>query len=503
MLTFANAGVMKPALAEALLNIFVIIFTMTVVLILIFFKKREILFAALFILIIAQAAVSVSHSYGIQNEFKRYTDIVDASGGFEKKDLSPIFHLSKEGKNVIIIMLDRAVNSFVPEIFSESPDLFEKFSGFVYYPNTLSFNGNTLMGSPPLFGGYEYTPDEINKRSSDPLVKKHNEALLLMPRIFLDNGFTVTVTDQPWANYSWIPDIRIYENYPGITAYNTKQAYTDIWIEANDFFSSQLKDRVLRRNFIWLGFFKIAPLILRDAIYKNGEYWNADKLVTYYNLLLDNYAVLDFLPELTDTKAVSLNTGIIFVNDLTHEPNFLQAPDYVPMPEVTNFGTSKYAHIVNYSVNAAALKRLGTWFDYLKQNDVYDNTRIIIVSDHGADIDSGIFTDTKDLPFKRENYNPLLLVKDFNAAETLKTDFSFMTNADVPSLAFENLITNPINPFTKKPITRDKDGYIFVTNARGWEPIHHNTNTLKINPDEWYSVKDNIFLEENWIKGKK
>jgi hypothetical protein len=503
MLTFANAGLIKPTLVEALLNIFVLIVVMVAILILVLFKKREILFAALFILIIAQTAVSVSHSYSIQREFKRYTDIIDSSGGLEKKGLSPIFHLSKEGKNVIVIMLDRAINSFVPEIFSESPDLFEKFSGFVYYPNTISFNSYTLIGAPPIFGGYEYTPDEINKRSSESLISKNNESLLLMPRIFLNNEFSVTVTDPPWANYSWIPDIRIYKDYPGISAFNTKRAYTDTWLDKNNVFTSQLKEKFLKRNFIWLGIFKISPLILRDAVYKNGEYWNTDKTAIDYSLLLDNYAVLDFLSELTDFEVNSLNTCIILVNDLTHEPYFLQAPNYVPLPEITDFGNSKYADIVNYPVNASALKRLGTWFDYLKQNTVYDNTRIIIVSDHGADIDSGIFNDSKDLPFGREIFNPLLLVKDFNADGSLITDFSFMSNADVPSIAFDNLISNPINPFTKKPIISNKDNYLYITNVNKWVPADHNTNTFKINPDEWYSVRDNIFLDENWIKGKK
>jgi YidC/Oxa1 family membrane protein insertase len=503
MLAFANAGIIKPMPLDTLFNIVILTLVVFTVLIIIYFKKNEILFASLLIFICAQISIAAVHSVKITGEFNRYTGIREYSGGIEKIIISPIFHLSKEGKNIIVIMLDRAINGFIPEIFSESPDLYEKFSGFIYYPNTLSFNDHTLIGAPPLFGGYEYTPEEINKRSSESLIEKHNEALLVMPRIFLENGFSVTVTDQSWANYSWIPDIRIYDKYPGISALNTKQAYTGIWIENNTTFSTQMKDKLLRRNFIWLGFFKISPLVLRDAIYKNGEYWNTDKLATDYSLLLDNYAVLDFLPQLTDINSTSSNTATIFVNDLTHEPNWLQAPDYVPLPEVTNFGNTKYADIINYPVNATAIKRLGTWFDFLKENGVYDNTRIIIVADHGANIDTGAFRAMKSLPVTRDAFNPLLLVKDFYAAGLLKTDFSFMTNADVPLLAFDNLILNPVNPFTKKPLASTKSGYVHITNAPRWEPADHAVNTFNILPDEWYSVRDNIFLEENWIKGAK
>jgi YidC/Oxa1 family membrane protein insertase len=507
MLTFSDGGIIKPRPVELLLNLLALVLVIGLIVFLIRLKKNEILLTSLSILILAQIAISTAHTYSINKEYKRQTEIIAGKDIRETKSLTPIFHFSNEGKNIVVIMLDRAINGFIPEIFAESPDLFEKFSGFVYYPNTLSFNGNTLMGAPPLFGGYEYIPEEINKRTTEALVNKHNEALLLMPKIFLDNGFSVTVTDPPWANYSWIPDTRIYNAYPGISTYNTKGAYTGIWLDRNNSFDPeliQLKSKFLKRNLIWFSFFKIAPLALRDAIYKNGEYWNTDRSAIDYNVFLDNYAPLDFLPELTDTRASSLYNTIIMTNDMTHEPKFLQAPDYVPKPEITNYGKSKFSHIKNYPSNAAAIKRLGTWFDFLKENEVYNNTRIIIAADHGEQyLDIGIFEKSDKFPFHRENFNPLLLVKDFDMTGPLFTDYSFMTNADVPSLALKNLIPNPVNPFTNNPVAENKTGYMHIATSRKWEPAHHSRNTFTISPDEWYSVRDNIFLEENWVKGLK
>jgi hypothetical protein len=401
-------------------------------------------------------------------------------------------------------MLDRAVNAFVPEIFSESPELFDQFSGFVYYPNTLSFSGFTLIGAPPFFGGYEYTPQAINKRVDEPLVKKHNESLLLMPVIFSDNDFEVTITDPSWANYSWIPDVRIYSEYPQINVRNTIRSYTDIWLSKNIFPDLQPKTKTLKRNFIWFGFFKSAPLILREAIYNNGNWWSTDSTVIDFRLLLNNYAALDFLPLLTDTEAVRSNTFILFVNELTHEPAFLQAPDYVPVPVVTNRGPSKYADIINYPANAAALKRLGTWFEYLKKNGVYENTRIIICADHGADINSGTFSYSEKIPFNRENYNPLLLVKDFGDNFPLRTDYSFMTNADVPSIAFKSLVQNPLNPFTGNSVSdKEKHEPLFITTSKKWMPYEHNANTFKIAANEWYTVHSDIFDAKNWQRAEK
>ncbi len=42
--------------------------------------------------------------------------------------------------------------------------------------------------------------------------------------------------------------------------------------------------------------------------------------------------------------------------------------------------------IKHYQSNMASLTALGEWFDFLKENNCWDNTRIVIVSDHGTDI---------------------------------------------------------------------------------------------------------------------
>lgn len=47
------------------------------------------------------------------------------------------------------------------------------------------------------------------------------------------------------------------------------------------------------------------------------------------------------------------------------------------------------------------------------------------------------------------------MVKDFNSTEYSESN-KFMTNADVPTLAVEGVVQNPINPFTKKKISNDE-----------------------------------------------
>ena len=89
--------------------------------------------------------------------------------------------------------------------------------------------------------------------------------------------------------------------------------------------------------------------------------------------------------------------------------------------------------------------------EYLKKEGVWDNTKIIFVSDHGFTYETGNY-DNSNLPFMIDDYTAFLMVKDFNAIEPLRIDNTFMTNADTPAIALEDIVENPKNPFTGNPL---------------------------------------------------
>jgi arylsulfatase A-like enzyme len=167
---------------------------------------------------------------------------------------------------------------------------------------------------------------------------------------------------------------------------------------------------------------------------------------------------------------------------------------------VTDRGPGPYSDIKYYHVNNAFYLKFGEWLEELKKNGVYDNTRIIIVSDHGAGVST--YPEEKQISFSgesREKYNPVLFIKDFNEHGELKTDMNFMTSADVPSLASAGIINNPVNPFTGKPINEDpkKEGVVITINHISMA-YQHNKYTYKIRKDQWVHVQDNIFEEKSW-----
>ncbi len=484
-------------------------------------KWKKPLKSILTILVIALVGMSVMNVSKVQKSVARAQDQIETL-----REEVPHFALSKEGKNVVVIMLDRALGFQIPYIFNEKPELKEQFDGFTHYSNVISMGGVTNLGAPALFGGYEYTPLEMNKRDTEPLVDKHNEALKVMPVLFHENGYEVTVCDPPYANYQWVPDLSIYDEYPDINTYVTDGYFTDT--EGAD----TKRDRV-KRNFFCYSIMKTMPVFAQDMIYNYGDYNYADKSegfvftghVVQSTTVADGlaypfinaYNVLVNMPSLTWIEEGEANTFMMMCNNLTHEQTLLQKPDYTPAMHVDNTAYEAANPMVyeidgvnmdmiseqqvrHYHVNMAAMLLLGEWFDYLREQGVYDNTRIILVADHGkptCQFDEFLLSEEYGETSDATLYYPLLMVKDFDS-EGFNTSDEFMTNGDVPTLATSGLIENPTNPFTGNAINsnRKNEGEMYVTTSLDWEIDKNNGN--QFNPSTWYKVKDNIWEKENW-----
>ena len=448
---------------------------------------------------------------------------------------TPEIPLSRNGKNVIVLMLDRSLGTQVPYLLNEKPELIEQFDGFTYYPNTISYGSSTIFGSPALYGGYDYTPDKINERTEESLASKQNEALQVMPRIFGDAGFEVTICDPSYAGYQSLPDLSIYKAHPEYHCFNTIGSFS--YFEGNDgdaIVQTSLRLLEVRnRNFFFFSIMKISPLLLQETIYDGGLYNESASVTdngedskyvsslvqsvssistgTGYNMaFLDSYSVLINLPNITRITDSSENTFLMMANKTAHSPCLLQEPDYVPAFHVDNTAydvdmVERYTidgqtmamedayQVLHYHINMAAFLKLGDWFDYLREQGVYDNTRIIIVADHGRNIGQfGLMCGDQDL----ESFLPLFMVKDFDATGFTVCE-DFMTNGDTPAIAMEGLIENPVNPFTNNPINSDaKNGPQAVFFSDKWNPDDNTGNVF--DPSNWYSVEGDPHDPDNW-----
>lgn len=505
LLRFTEITSVDSPLSMILLNLALAAAAVAIVALILKFEKKSVLSYLLAFACAGICAAGCFYSAKINKGFDLYQERIAENKS--QKEIKPIFHLSKTGKNVILLYLDRAQSQYLLPLFDECPELYKQFSGFTFYPDTVSFNGHTLVGSPPCYGGYEYTPEKMNERKTEKLVDKTNESLLLLPRIFTEQAenYSATVTDPSWANWSFIPDLSIYQDYPEIDAYLTDSVYTDIWYkEHEDTANFAVISTTLKRNILWYSFFKCAPLALRPAFYDEGAYWSTNAKNDDYNGYLDGYAVLDYLPRLTDFNSKTENVYLNIVNNTTHDNLLLEAPEYKPESQITNYG--KYGKNAAYHSFAGAMRRVGDFFEFLQKNGVYDNTRIVIVADHGADsFEQDFKWNEKFAKVGPGHFHPLLMFKDFDSSGKLKVDESFMTNADAPVLITNGIVENPKNPFTGKEIdSSDKENGALITTDNVFMPFHNKSDfEFTVKNDSWWRVKGDIFDPSSWTEENK
>ena len=229
---------------------------------------------------------------------------------------------------------------------------------------------------------------------------------------------------------------------------------------------------------------------------------------------INAYEALNTLKSISVAEDTDENTLFLYTNNVTHDPAVLQLPDYTVGDIIDNSGYDLYntreldgvtmtagddgdVGIQHYHCNMAAMLILGEYFDWMREQGVYDNTRIIIVSDHGRDI--GQFAQYK-LPEGPEITcaNSILMVKDFDS-KGFCVDNSFMTTADTPSIAIEGMIDNKCNPFTGNPISMEsKSGGVNVVLRTPGGLTYGNTYEYG-KEALWYHVKDNVYDLDNWV----
>ena len=329
-----------------------------------------------------------------------------------------------------------------------------------------------------------------------------------------------------------IPDLSIYDDQPQINSYLAQGKYS-IFADNTDSTSSDRLKSTLNRNFFCFSLMKSAPVILQETLYDGGLYNESDlntdgqegaitasSLIQYVSGIsrskgylksfIECYAVLLNLNDMTTISDGSENNFLMMANDTTHSACLLQQPDYVPQYYVDNTAydvdmearytvdgvtmkmESQY-EVIHYHVNMATFIQLGKWFDYLRENGVYDNTRIILVSDHARGLGQfDITCEGQDMEF----YFPLLMVKDFDSKGFTVCKDS-MTNADTPTLATNGLINNPRNPFTGNPINSDpKFGirYIYFTDFISAADNSGNT----FDRGKWYRLDGDPHDPKSW-----
>ena len=496
---FDNTDLLKASLKEILLTIILTVILISIIILILKKKKLIFIINVYFVVILALVGVSI---FDISKIIKEHNKLKNIQVDNKSSDIK-IFNMSKTGKNVFVFVLDRAINSYWLDAFERFPNYKKDFDGFVFYPNNVSFSTSTITIAS-LYGGYDYLPYEISANGcSNLLEEKHNQALLTIPLALEKYGYKSYVLDPPYENLSGNSDKKIFKDYTNISVYYPSSilnySLNNYLNLDSDFNIEELTKLEQKNKIIRFSIFRMLPINLRYDFYRDKGWFLSSLPFRRINTSMRYYSMLLSTDYFINIKQ-SGNYYNSLYNMITHEPDFFSS-DFLPyseLKEVDNKDLIIYKDnnsVRHFYANIASINCITNFITYLKKNNIYDNTKIIIVSDHAAGLNSTVFNE--DIKFVK-GYNALLMYKDFNSKGEIKIDTNFMTIADTPYLATKHL-DKAKNPFTKNIITNGyKDNGVYLIIVNSWRAQGQFSNRYNFN--EYYYVKDNIFDINNWKK---
>ncbi|MBI9099233.1 MAG: membrane protein insertase YidC [Spirochaetaceae bacterium] len=506
-----DSGEINHSRLQIMSNLVIPLLTGLAVLLLFILKKGKWILISLPVLVLALLSLTAINIFRIQTHESRNT-----SGPELNKELSPRIAFSKEQSNTVILFLDRALAGAVPIALKDFPELYDAYDGFTWYRDTLSFGVNTATAIPAMLGGYEYNPQGMIDQPEKSLIDKVTEAWMVLPTIFSQNKSSVYIEYNNNFHLKF-PKEELLALSEDVTIDSFYDAFTQRWLGESTMISDFSQYLQRDKSLFMFSLMRLSPYYFRKQIYQNGL-WNSvgrnsNDLKQVANLagardLLKEWSSLDYLPELSYTGS-NKSTFSFVGNNSTHEvlgidstytPSISEI-DY-PQEDLRKYGSTFSAqHIYT---NVAVLKKVTDWLQWMKNNEVYDNTQIVIVSDHGQlrkkvynDLFKGVEPDENQPDFN--GFHPLLFFKPFKSRGKLEISDKFMTNADVPSLVLD-AFGDFNNPYTGHRINSDKKSEPLLVGNGVWEIFRHLPDQYLY--DESYYVKDSMLEPSNWSKIK-
>jgi len=364
---------------------------------------KHIALASVLLLVVQGGGLAVEmYQAPDEPEWKSYTI------GYDDKTM---FEFSKE-QNVIILVLDSFQSDVFQEIIDEDDEYREMFDGFTYYRNAASGYPRTYASVTLILTG-EYYDNSI------PIQDFIKNAFLnnSIPRVLKENGYQVDL-------------------YP----YYVKTIYPSDKIASN--VGTQQRGKVDR---------EINELKGAKELYKLMEFRHAPHFLKSYFYFMpfaglggngDDHHDIVFHNTLKSNMVVSSAERVFKYYHLwgAHGPYTLNAQlQNKDLPQ-NRSGCKEQAK--------ASLNIAGELIEQLKKNDIYDDTLMIIVGDHGGTSWRGdLFIEPSNGKFKIPTVHdavvaqgtPLMLVKTFNSDGKLVISDAPVTLGDIPQTIVSEL----------------------------------------------------------------
>lgn len=427
---------------------------------------------------------------------------------------------SKNGRNVIVFIFDMFTGGHIKEILANRPELTNQLDGFVWFPDTTSLSHVTVASMPSIYGGHAYEPDKINERSETELVEKIMESYSIMANAVAEEGFDVAYAGIPFYYEQLLKDkMQTFDKDLFLPdGYSSDYApLWNNWTVRNNLITEQRQTN-LSKYFIMISLFRLSPHSLRVSIYDEGAWHGQGMLGIQHGAskVIGEIATLQFLPELSNSDSKN-NTFKIIYNKLSHYPWHLP-PDVITIVDDPYAPTEGQLTLVDgllpehlYTEQHMILF-LANYVDWLKEEGIYNNTRIIVVSDHDqadSSMLSNSFLGTKESGIASWGMgrvypgrsHALLLLKDFEQKGPLHTSDQLMSTSDVPSLALAGVAKHKKIPGKNELFQLSSTDRIRKHFTLKASQLGKQEGTKYIFSSE-YQITGTIFNKNNWQKIK-
>lgn len=425
------------------------------------------------VLFIFSFAVVLLHAFDVRGFIREYYihDYVEGSVA-QKENLAGTekaaeIKFSKDKKNVLIIVMDAFPAWQLDAIFEKKPELRQKLEDFIWYKNTVSNGTYSMVSTPGLVAGNQYTMDKINQKEYDSLYTAMEEAWRYIPENF--NGFDVQYLD---ANYLSLEARKRIEGL-GVE-FLTSHHIRDTLGEFSDRASY-----IDREYLIKAAVFKSLPITLKKLAYNNDfltqSINTAERYISAKAAFFALKKGINGSSSRPTIKFLWLN-GMIRPLYLTEECNY---------PSQVNFdvnGEEEMEGVIECHLNV-----LEAMFSKMKRDGYYDNTKIILTSDHGSYKYGSMWHEYSIYAF--------LSVKDFDAKGEFTVSNTPMMNSDVIAIACSSMSIC----FDAESDPRENEG---VERVRRFNvTTHGNANSLKektLPIDYHVEVEGDVYNKGNW-----
>ena len=351
---------------------------------------------------------------------------------------------SKDKTNIVVVMLDAFSGSHIDTLFNEYPELKDQYRGFVWYRNMLASGDSTVSSLPSIICGEKCAPWSLNENETDKsLAEKINRYYAETLNKF-GPQFDIAIHERNWLEPNRLNDL-VHDDMLAIRFMG--DSYLNRYLQKNDITLGRgSSDSFL----LAVSLFNSVPWSMKNLVYKDGRWIEnlMPKSDTLVVRALREYAFIDGLADLSNTNATKA-TYKFFDNEITHHPWLMDAKTCTvsakPKIYKTRQDNADELHLAN---EMCALKALSRWINWMKSEGIFDNTMIILVSDHDG-MDSDMIGKVFGSPYKGMvgKPNPLLLVKHLGRSGNKDVEINDMplSLTDVSKLIDNDL---NIQPFT-------------------------------------------------------